>query len=85
MYAVISYRAFGALRLHQFIAPEDVAVLENWEFRERLWFGEAVRFSEWLRDYKTPDLLGSLALDDSLPPSLSKATVPNVAFEPDAR
>lgn len=57
---LISHEEFGRLRLVDF-APE-VAEIEDWEYLDRLWIGEAVGFSEWLRPIENPDVLGALSL-----------------------
>ena len=54
---------FAALRLSSFVPQEEISPLDNWEFLDRLWVGEAVGFSEWLRDKGSPTALGSLSLD----------------------
>jgi hypothetical protein len=60
---MISHDRFGALRLCQFLPDAEIVKLENWEFMERVWIGEALGFSEWLRLEADPELLRSLALD----------------------
>jgi hypothetical protein len=68
---VISHRAFAEMRLRDCAA--DVVDLDSWEFMGRLWVGEAIGFSEWLRPEDDPVRLGSLALDlCDLPPELSE-------------
>ena len=58
------------MRLRHF--ADDVVDLDGWEFMGRLWVGEAIGFSEWLRPADDPARLGSLALDlCDLPPDLS--------------
>jgi hypothetical protein len=46
---VIDYESFGRLRLADFIAAKRVRRLRDWELEGRVWVGEAVGFSEWLR------------------------------------
>lgn len=61
---MISYKDFGSLRLADFYTPEDdIEELEDWEFQDRLWVGESVGFTEWLRLKKSPRILRSMALD----------------------
>src|SRR5262245_57169455 len=60
---MISHARFGAMRLVQFLPHAEIAPLENWEFMDHTWLGEAVGFSEWLRLEKEPDALRSLAID----------------------
>lgn len=51
----------------------DVDDLDDWEFMGRMWVGEAIGFSEWLRPDDDPAQLGSLALAlRDLPPELSE-------------
>ena len=59
---MISHSHFGRLRLADFRPEEGVAALENWEFMDQMWVGEAVGFSEWLRLEDEPDTLRSLAI-----------------------
>jgi hypothetical protein len=59
----ISWDAFGRLRLSQFVAAKRIRPLEDWDFMERIWVGEAAGFSEWLRLADDPEVLRSLALD----------------------
>ena len=72
---MISHARFGKLRLAQFRPDAEIAVLDNWEFMDRMWVGEAVRFSEWLRLEKKPDTLRSLAIDFSEFPEEAAAQV----------
>ena len=60
---MISHSKFHALRLSQFRKDAEIAELENWEYYERIWVGEAIKFSEWLRPVDDPEALGSLAID----------------------
>ena len=60
---MISHSHFGRLRLAAFRPDESVAALENWEFMDQTWIGEAVGFSEWLRLESDPEVLRSLAID----------------------
>lgn len=62
---MISYDRFGTLRLTDFLPHAQIAELSDWEFDERLWVGEAVGFSEWLRLEDEPEILRSLAIDFS--------------------
>jgi hypothetical protein len=61
--AMIPYSEFGVLRLSQFRPDAEISELEDWEYEDRDWVGEAVGFSEWLRPADTPEVLGSLSLD----------------------
>lgn len=47
----------------QFVPDSDITPLDNWHFMGDQWLGESIGFSEWLRREKSPDFLGSLALD----------------------
>jgi hypothetical protein len=62
---MISHARFGKLRLAQFRPDADIVELDDWEFMDHLWVGEAVGFSEWLRLEKKPETLRSLAIDFS--------------------
>ena len=60
---LISHELFGCLRLADFApAGTKVVQLEGWEYLDRLWIGEAIGFTEWLRDVERPDVLGALSL-----------------------
>jgi hypothetical protein len=50
----------------------------NWEFLERQWIGEAIGFSEWLRDERDPEVLRSLSLDFELPSPLWQAVLARI-------
>ncbi|MDB5305312.1 MAG: hypothetical protein JWM97_2861 [Phycisphaerales bacterium] len=66
---VISYERFGRLRLADFLIGEmQTEPLENWEFMDRKWVGEAVAFTEFLRLQSDPDVLRSIALNLSVEP-----------------
>lgn len=60
---MITYAAFGALRLRQFVDPSLIDTLDDWEFMDRLWVGEAFGFSEFLRLRRSPRVLRSLSID----------------------
>jgi len=60
---MISHSDFGVLRLTQFRPEADIAELDGWEFMDRIWVGEAIGFSEWLRLRDRPGTLRSLAID----------------------
>jgi hypothetical protein len=62
---MISYNEFGKLRLNQFIPKTLIDELENWEFENHLWIGEAHGFSEWLCLESEPAILRSIAIDFS--------------------
>ena len=63
---MISHAAFHELRLRSFVAEEGIVGLTDWEFDDRVWIGEAVGFSEWLRLERSRRKLGSLALGEEL-------------------
>ena len=46
---MICHDDFGKLRLAQFLPGAELQRLRNWEYEERLWVGEALGFSQWLR------------------------------------
>ena len=47
----------------EFVPKKQIRSLADWEFLDRLWVGEAIGFSEWLRPQERPTILESLALD----------------------
>jgi hypothetical protein len=68
---LISHEEFGRLRLVDF--SREATEIEDWEYLDRLWIGEAIGFSEWLRPVEKPDVLGALSLDLSdLPDEMSQ-------------
>lgn len=60
---MISYQAFGSLRLRDFLASRKIEEVSGRRFDERTWVGELWGFTEWLRPARSPDQLGSLSLD----------------------
>jgi hypothetical protein len=62
---MIAYTQFYTLRLNQFLPVTEIEQIENWEFEDRVWVGEAVGFSEWLRLEEEPEALRSLSLNFS--------------------
>ena len=72
---MISHARFGKLRLAEFRPDTEIAELDNWEFMDRTWVGEAVGFSEWLRPEHKPETLRSLAIDFSEFPRPAAAEV----------
>jgi len=71
---MLTYERFGMMRLRQFVAPELITELSNWEFMDQLWIGEAVGFTEWLRPVDRSDEVRSISLDlVELSPELSTA------------
>ncbi len=75
---MISYEEFGKLRLQQFIPNSKISELDNWEFEEHLWVGEALGFSEWLRLESEPNILRSIAIDFSELPEEVVSNVLNI-------
>jgi hypothetical protein len=75
----IAHDAFAQLRLADY-APADVIVqLDNWEYLDRRWLGEAWDFTEWLRPESDPDRLRSIALDlQALPGSVATAVLTTI-------
>jgi len=63
--SLLTHDEFGRLRLADFAARRRIRALADWEFRGRLWIGEAIGFSEWLRPQDRQNVLESLALDMS--------------------
>lgn len=72
---MIPHEGFGRLRLAPFLPDADIADLEDWEFEDRLWVGEALGFSEWLRPVEEPEVLHSLAIDFARFPEDATAAV----------
>jgi hypothetical protein len=60
---MIPYSKFGRLRLSKFLKDAEIEELEDWEFENRIWVGEAVGFSEFLCPAENPKTLGSIAID----------------------
>ncbi len=58
-----SYSDFSVLRLEHFVPKNKIRQLRDWEILGRVWVGEALGFSEWLRLVESHDALGSLSLD----------------------
>src|SRR5262245_27508680 len=72
---MIPHASFGRLRLAEFRPEAEIAELENWEFMDHMWVGEAIGFSEWLRLVDKPETLRSLAIDFSEFPAEAAAEV----------
>jgi hypothetical protein len=65
--------AFGQLRLADFVRPDDLVPLRNWEYLERIWVGEAWGFTAWLRLESDPEVTRSVELAlPALPASTAK-------------
>src|SRR6516162_9783919 len=77
---MISHVGFGKLRLAQFRPDAEIAELENWEFMDHLWVGEAVGYSEWLRLVDKSETLRSLAIDFSEFPEPAAAEVSGIGW-----
>jgi hypothetical protein len=61
---LIPYEDFAALRLADFAAnPAEIQHLDDWEFLDYRWVGEALGLSEWLRPIASPEELRALSLD----------------------
>src|SRR3954466_11014345 len=71
---LIPWSDFANLRLASFLPASMIRDLNNWEYMERIWCGEAAGFTEWLRLVCDPDVLRSMALDlRALPRALARA------------
>ena len=71
---MIGFAEFGKLRLSQFLDPGEVDELEDWEYMERYWVGEACGFTEFLQLEDDPDVTRSIALDmEKIPDSTLQA------------
>jgi hypothetical protein len=70
---MVHYVDFGRLHLAQFLPPAtEITALDYWEFMGRLWVGEAVGFTEFLRLRCAPDVTRSIAIDlGALPREIS--------------
>jgi hypothetical protein len=60
---VIDYDSFGRLRLADFVAAKRIRRLRDWELEGRVWIGEAIGFSEWLRLSDDPLVLRAATID----------------------
>ena len=60
---MINYQEFGTLRLASFRPDAEIVELDDWEYEDRLWVGEAVGFSEWLRPAEEPEILCCLSIN----------------------
>lgn len=60
---MISYEEFGKLRLRGFTFDDDYQTLDNWEFMDRVWVGESLGFTEFLRLKSDPAVTRSIAID----------------------
>jgi hypothetical protein len=71
---VIPFRDFSALRLARFTRPgDDVVRLEEWEFQDDVWVGEALGLTQFLRRRSDPASLRAVGLDlDSLPDAVTQ-------------
>lgn len=74
---MILYKSFGELRLVQFLPDEQIEELLDWEFMDRIWVGEAIGFSEWLRLKDDSSKLCSLAISFSELPELAVVKILN--------
>lgn len=70
---LITHEEFGRLRLRDFVDdPGQIAVLEDWEYMDDLWIGEAVGFTEFLRLDEEPGTLKALSIHfETLAPEVS--------------
>lgn len=60
---LLPHKEFGKLRLHQFVAADDIRALDNWKEMDEEWTGEAVGFTEMLRPTHRPDVVRLVGLD----------------------
>ena len=74
---MISHADFEKLHLAHFRSDAEIADLEDWEFEDRIWAGEAIGFSEWLRPEDEPDVLQSQG--DRLPGVPARRREPGIA------
>jgi hypothetical protein len=59
---VINYERFGRFRLADFLPSKRVRLLQDWEFEGHVWIGEAVGFSERLRQSNDPEVLRAITI-----------------------
>ena len=72
---MIPFRDFAALRLARFARPGDEVVrLEDWEFQDDVWVGEALGLTQFLRRRSEPETLRAVGLDlEGLPDATTQA------------
>src|SRR6516165_5206795 len=59
----------------------DITELEDWEFMDRVWVGEAIGFTEWLRLQDDPKVLRSISLHlAELPKSVAEAVFQTIGL-----
>ena len=79
---MIEHDEFQKLRLGHFFPSDRVVELENWEFDNRLWIGDAIQFSEWLRPAYRPNKTEYISLDFAgLPRSETDVVVSTLGME----
>ena len=79
---MLTHEKFGRLRLQDFISSAQVRALTEWEFMDRMWVGEAVGFTEWLRPEERPNVLESMALDMADLPEAAMGTIEFINVDP---
>lgn len=77
---LISHEEFGRLRLSQFVQDASTTdELEDWEYMDCLWVGEAIGFTEWLRYQDEPETLGCISLDlEALPAEVEQKILSHI-------
>ena len=78
----ISYADFGRLRLSSFFpVGTEIAPLEDWEFMDCSWVGEAIGFTEFLRLWNDPKVTRSISIDfTEIPASAAEAILIELAL-----
>ena len=82
---MIDYDSFGRLRLADFVAARRVRRLRDWELEGRVWVGEAVGFSEWLRLSDDPRVLRAATIDFQSLPARAAGRALDASGSPSAR
>lgn len=62
-FSLPSYEAFSKLRLDQFLPLGRLALLENWEFLDHLWVGQALGFTNILQLASNPSTTRAIQVD----------------------
>ena len=66
---LISYTSFAKLRMADFLIGQMVTEdVDHWEYRDQIWCGEVIGFTQFLRLKKEPEILRCISLDLSVHP-----------------
>jgi hypothetical protein len=87
MLGLIDYPAFGAMRLQDFVPPNDprraeIDEFDDWEYRGSAWIGEGYGvFTVFLRPKNSPTALGAITLDlENLPDDIQASVLSSVGL-----